>query len=66
MYAGVLWAARRRFRDQPALAEKISRILKDVYREFGLKSRLAAPLIGQFVRFTMARERPPSPAGLDL
>jgi radical SAM superfamily enzyme YgiQ (UPF0313 family) len=55
-YAAVLWAARHWFRGEPALAEKISRILEDIYREFGLKSRLAAPLMGRYVRFIMARE----------
>ncbi len=56
MYAGALWAARRWYRDDAAMSAKISRILKDIYREFGLKSRLAASLIGRYLRFTMARE----------
>ncbi len=30
--------------------------LKDTYREFGLKLRLAAPFLGRYVRFIMARE----------
>ncbi|MFH1748268.1 MAG: B12-binding domain-containing radical SAM protein, partial [Planctomycetota bacterium] len=56
MYAGALWATRHWYRDDPALSAKIARILKDIYREFGLKSRLAAPLVGRYLRFTMARE----------
>jgi radical SAM superfamily enzyme YgiQ (UPF0313 family) len=56
MYAGVLWAARHWYRDDPALSAKISRILTDIYHEFGLKSRLAAPLIGRYLRFMMGRE----------
>jgi radical SAM superfamily enzyme YgiQ (UPF0313 family) len=55
-YAAVLWAARHWFRGEPALVMKISRILKDIYREFGLRARLAAPLMGRYVRFMMARE----------
>jgi hypothetical protein len=55
-YAAALWAARHWFRGEPALAGKISRILRDIYREFGLKSRLAAPLMGRYARFMMARE----------
>jgi hypothetical protein len=55
-YAGVLWAARHWFRSEPALAEKISLILEGVHREFGLKSRLVAPILGRYVRFMMARE----------
>jgi hypothetical protein len=45
-YAAALWAARNWFRGEPALVGKISRILKDIYRAFGLRSRLAAPLVG--------------------
>jgi hypothetical protein len=55
-YAAALWAARHWFRGTPALAERISLILKDIYREFGLQSRLAAPIIGRYVRFMMNRE----------
>ncbi len=56
MYAGALWAARHWFRHDLALSTKISGILKDIYREYGLKSRLAAPLVGRYLRITMARE----------
>jgi radical SAM superfamily enzyme YgiQ (UPF0313 family) len=55
-YAGALWATRRWYRDKPALAAKIAQTLKDIYKEFGLRARLAAPLIGRYLRFTMARE----------
>jgi len=56
VYAGILWAARRWFRDKPAVVQKISRILKDIYREFGLKARVTAPLVGRYGGFMMARE----------
>jgi len=55
-YAGALWAARHWYRREPAMAKKISRILRDIYRELGLKSRLLAPLVGRYVRVMMARE----------
>jgi len=55
-YAGALWATRRWFRCDRKLSEKISRILADVYREFGLKARLAGPLIGRYLSFTLKRE----------
>ncbi len=55
-YAGALWAARKWFRSDPALSEKISRTLKDIYREFGLKSRLAGPVVGRYVRYMVGRE----------
>ncbi|MCH7873473.1 MAG: hypothetical protein IID33_17380, partial [Planctomycetes bacterium] len=54
--AGLLWAARRHFRSNTALAARISATLEDLYREFGLKARLAAPLVGRYLRFAIARE----------
>ncbi|MBU0639469.1 MAG: cobalamin-dependent protein [Planctomycetes bacterium] len=56
MYSGALWATRHWYRDDPALSAKIVQLLKDIYREFGLKSRLAASLVGRYLRSTMARE----------
>lgn len=55
-YAGALWAARKWFRSDPALSAKISQTLKDIYREFGLKSRLAAPIVGRYLRYMIGRE----------
>jgi len=56
IYAGALWAAKRWFRNNPALCAKISATLKAIYHEFGLKSRLAAPLVGRYIRFMLERE----------
>ena len=55
-FAGLLWAARRWYRDDPTLSAKISAILRAVYREFGLKSRLVAPVIGRYLLFSTRRE----------
>lgn len=55
-YAGVLWAAKRSYRDDPVQSERISQILEDIYREFGLKSRLAAPVVGRYIHFMLRRE----------
>jgi len=55
-YAGVLWAAKRWFRGHAGLTARISATLKELYREFGLKSRLAAPVVGRYLRYTMAKE----------
>ena len=53
-------AARAVFHPPERLPEVVAfdhrRILEDVHREFGLKSRLVAPLLGRYVRFMMARE----------
>jgi radical SAM superfamily enzyme YgiQ (UPF0313 family) len=56
-YAGALWAAKRWFRSAPALSAKISQVLNDIQREFGVKSRLAAPLVGSILLFTLWREQ---------
>ncbi|MHC4319671.1 MAG: B12-binding domain-containing radical SAM protein [Planctomycetota bacterium] len=56
VHAGGLWAARRWFRRDPALSAKIARILKDAYREFGLTSRLAAPVVGRYLYLMIKHE----------
>jgi radical SAM superfamily enzyme YgiQ (UPF0313 family) len=55
-HAGGLWAARRWFRRNPGLSATIARILEDVHREFGLKSRLAAPVVGRYLHLMIKRE----------
>ncbi len=54
--AGALWAARRWFRNDPLQTAKISGMMKDLFREFGLKSRLAAPFVGRYIRSKLRRE----------
>ena len=54
-YAGALWAARRRYRDDPRRFQLISQILDELYAEFGWKARLAAPIVG--LRFYRALRR---------
>jgi radical SAM superfamily enzyme YgiQ (UPF0313 family) len=56
VYAGALWAARRWFKANPPLAGRISRILQDIRREFGLKSTILAPLIGRYILSRLRRE----------
>jgi radical SAM superfamily enzyme YgiQ (UPF0313 family) len=55
-FAGALWAARRWFRSDPMLKKKITRVLRELYREFGLKARVAGPLAGRYIRFRLRRE----------
>jgi len=55
-YAAALWATARWYRSDPAMRAKITAILDDICREFGLKSRLAAPALGAILRFTLGRE----------
>jgi hypothetical protein len=56
VFAGGLWAARRWFWDNPILVKRLNDSLHDVYREFGLKARLAAPLIGRILLRSIGRE----------
>ncbi|MFQ5550520.1 MAG: B12-binding domain-containing radical SAM protein [Gemmatimonadales bacterium] len=55
-FAGILWATRRWFRSDPMLKKKITGVLKELYRECGLKARLAGPLAGRYIRFRLRRE----------
>jgi len=48
-YASALWAGRRWFKSSPALREKITVVLREIYANFGLISRLTAPLAGRLV-----------------
>jgi radical SAM superfamily enzyme YgiQ (UPF0313 family) len=55
-YSACLWAARRWYRRDKPMVDKISRTLKELYKELGLKARLAAPLAGRYVYKKMKRE----------
>ena len=54
--AGAVWAANRWCKDKPELADKIMDLLNRIYQEFGMRSRIAAPVIGQMVLYAMQRE----------
>jgi len=56
-YAGALWASERWLADNPTVVARIRAVRADLEREFGLPSRLAAPLVGRYVLFAMRRER---------
>lgn len=48
-YAGATWAMARWYRRDPRIAREASRILQELYDEFGMKTRLAAMLIGPYI-----------------
>jgi radical SAM superfamily enzyme YgiQ (UPF0313 family) len=56
VYSGAIWAARRYFRHNKALSAKLNAIQKDLYAEFGLKARLAAPLAGLYILRSIRKE----------
>jgi len=56
-YAGSLWAARKWFeKDNPKLVARITGVLEDIKKEFGLKSRLATPLAGRVIWHKLKKE----------
>jgi len=55
-YAGVLWAARHRYRNDAHRKDLIGGILDDLHAEFGWKSRLAAPIAGRYLYRMLRRE----------
>lgn len=55
-YAGAVWAMKQYYRDTPATFGRMQRLLADIYKEFGWKTRLAAPLIGLYVYLKMLQE----------
>lgn len=56
-YAGVLWATRKAYRDQPQYVAKIDRLLAELHQEFGWRSRLAAPLAGRHLYRKLRRQQ---------
>lgn len=56
VFAGSLWAAARWFKDNPPLVKRLKGLLGEIYQEFGLKARLAAPLIGRYVHRKIRQE----------
>lgn len=55
-YAGVLWATRRYYRDNPKRFEQIGDLLAELYSEFGWRSRAAAPIVGRLLYRALLRQ----------
>jgi len=55
-WAGAVWAMRRKYRHDPGLFSELSDLLMDIYREFGLKTRLIAPVVGRYLMVTTRLE----------
>ena len=62
-YAGALWAMKKYYRKDKRIAAKLGSLLKNIYDEFGWKTRLIAPLLGMYVRYTIQREEKRLAAG---
>jgi radical SAM superfamily enzyme YgiQ (UPF0313 family) len=55
-WAGAVWAMRRKYRHDRKLFPELTDLLKEVYREFGLKTRLMAPVVGWYLMVTTKLE----------
>ena len=55
-YSACLWAARRWYREDKPMMDKISRTLRELYDGLGLKARLIAPVAGRWVYARLKRE----------
>lgn len=54
--AGAVWAMKRWYRNDKPMLSKLTVLLNDLYKEFGLKSRIIAPLLGSVIHTTTKRE----------
>ncbi|MFP4143831.1 MAG: B12-binding domain-containing radical SAM protein [Phycisphaeraceae bacterium] len=54
--AGAVWASRAWFADRPELRDRLDGVLKEIYRELGLRPRLLAPLFGRYILRSLRRE----------
>jgi hypothetical protein len=55
-YAGMVWAARRRYRGNAAVRAKLDALLRDLGEAFGWRTRLGAPLVGGVLSVAIALE----------
>ena len=62
-YAGVLWAARQYFRDDPHRYRLIDEVLEELHDDFGPQSRRAAPIVGRRLYRELMREEARLAAG---
>ena len=56
-FSAVIWAMKWYYRGNPEMQAKMSDILRDLYREFGWRSRLVAALLGPFLLWKTWREQ---------
>lgn len=55
-YAGATWAIRRYYKKDKRISRDIDALMKDIYREFGWKSRILAPLMGLYISHMIKKE----------
>lgn len=55
-YAGVLWAARRRYKHDPRCVAQLNSLLDELHGLCGWRSRLAAPIAGRYLYNLLRRQ----------
>ena len=55
-YAGAVWAMKQYYRDSRPMFGRMKTLLGDIYREFGWKTRLSAPVIGLYAYLRLLQE----------
>ncbi|RJP77213.1 MAG: B12-binding domain-containing radical SAM protein [Desulfobacteraceae bacterium] len=55
-YAGAVWAMKQYFRKDRNTEQKLSSLLKDMYLEFGWKTRMLARITGMYIFISIKRE----------
>ncbi len=55
-YAGAVWAMRKWYQGDERVAEKLDVLLQDICKEFGWKTKIAAPVIGRHVYRLLKKE----------
>ncbi|MFH0975727.1 MAG: cobalamin-dependent protein [Spirochaetota bacterium] len=56
VYPGAVWAMRKYYKKNKYMYDKLSEILRDIYKEFGIIVRIIAPAVGMWVYFKIAKE----------
>ncbi|HOS97408.1 MAG TPA: cobalamin-dependent protein [Deltaproteobacteria bacterium] len=56
-YAAAVWAMQQWYRHDPRMHAMMNSILSDLYREFGWKTRILAPLMGVVAFLALGREQ---------
>ena len=62
-YAGAVWAIKKWYRDDKAMAVKANQLLQDIYATFGWKTRLITPIFGCFAHYCLKKEEKRLAAG---
>ena len=55
-YAGAVWAMKKWYRGNERMSEKMNALLEDIYRTFGLKTKIITPVIGWYAFAKLKRE----------